>query len=252
MATSGSVQGLLGSGVIPQTTTTSSTQSTTANALDANSFMTMFLTQLKYQDPTNPLESYQLAAQLAQFSSVEKLTQATTLLQNIQDYSVAINNAEMASLVGKSVTAQRSAVDVKTDSVSALNYKLDSAAANVTVAIKDSSGNVVYSESRGSQDAGSYKIEWDGKDSSGNRVSEGAYSVEVQSVDTSGNTAAVRTTVSGTVASLSLDGASPYYVLSGAAGTKVPVSDVLEIATPAASTEQAAEAAQLSNLFGLL
>jgi len=36
-------------------------------------FMTLLLTQLKNQDPTNPLESHDMAAQLAQFSSLEKL-----------------------------------------------------------------------------------------------------------------------------------------------------------------------------------
>ena len=193
MATTG-VQGLLGSAFAQQTDSTSTSASSTANAMDMNSFLTMFLTQLKYQDPTNPMESYQLAAQLAQFSSVAKLTEATTTLKNIQSYSAAINNAEMASLVGKTVTGLKNTVEVKADSVSSLGYKLDSATSDVTVTIKDSTGSVVGTLNRGDQAAGSYKIEWDGKDSTGTRVAAGTYTVEVQGVDTSGSTQSITTT----------------------------------------------------------
>ena len=62
MATSG-VQTIagLGSGLVSNTASTA--QSSTASSMNMNSFLQMFCTQLQYQDPTNPLESYQLAAQ---------------------------------------------------------------------------------------------------------------------------------------------------------------------------------------------
>ncbi len=237
MATSG-VSGLLGSNV--QSDTSSTTTSATSNAFNMNSFLTMFMTQLKYQDPTNPAQSSELAAQLAQFSTVEKLTDAASTLKNIQSYTAAINNAGMASLVGKNVTGQMSTLDVKGDSVGALDYQLDSATSGVTVTIKDSTGKTVFSESRGDQVAGSYKISWDGKDSSGTKVADGTYTVEVQGKDSDGNSTTITPTKTGTVASLVLDDANPYYLLSD--GTKLNAAGVVGVATTTTTGSTSASA----------
>ena len=105
--------------------------------MNANSFMTLFLAQLQNQDPTNPMQSYELAAQLAQFTTVQELTQATSLLGNLQQYTAAINNAQITSLVGQQVTAQMNTINVSSGSPSALNYTL-STPATVTVTITDS------------------------------------------------------------------------------------------------------------------
>jgi flagellar basal-body rod modification protein FlgD len=231
MATSGtqSISGLLGGSANTQTSTSSSTDAT-GSALNVDSFMKMFLTQLKCQDPSNPMQSYELSSQLAQFSSLAKLTEVSSTLSNIQGYQAAINNAEMASLVGKDVTASRSTISVKSDGVSTLDYTLGSAS-TVTISIIDADGNVVHTENKGAQNAGSYNIAWDGKDTKGNKVPDGTYICQVQAVDGSGNKTNVQPTIHGQVYSLSLDPANPYYTLSGADGTKVAASDIVKIGT---------------------
>ncbi|MCE5333030.1 MAG: hypothetical protein LLG06_00415 [Desulfobacteraceae bacterium] len=208
------------------TTLNTTTTDSTANALDSNSFLTMFLTQLQNQDPTNPMESYELSSQLAQFSTLEKLTQQVTLLTNLQNYATSVNNAEMVSVVGKNVKASQSTVDVTADSVGALNYKLDSAA-TVTVTVSDSSGNVVYSTNKGAQAAGIYSVGWNGTDSTGTRVSDGTYTIDVTAVDSSTSEASTLTTyLEGAVSSCNLEG-TPTYKLSD--GTKISVSSVYDI-----------------------
>ncbi len=251
MAGTQAIGSMLGGGAVTQTDTSSTGQSEVSSAFDSNAFLTMFMTQLKYQDPTNPMESYELASQLAQFSSVQKLTEATTLLQNLQSYSEAINNAQMASLVGKDVSGQTSTVEVKSDSVTSMNYRLDVPATGVTVTITDASGNTVYTENKGTQSAGEYEVAWDGKDSSGSKVSEGSYTVSVSGTDTSGTAVSATTLVHGTVASLNLDDTNPYYVLEGTAGTKVPVYNVFRVATPAVSTSQNDSTSTLSSILDL-
>ncbi|MHC1725533.1 MAG: flagellar hook assembly protein FlgD [Syntrophobacteraceae bacterium] len=229
-----SLQGMLGGTLASQNSSTSTAATTTSassssSALDMNAFLQMFTTQLKYQDPSNPLESHEMAAQLAQFSSVEKLTQATTLLNNIQNLSIGINNTGIASLVGKDVTALKSTVAVTADSVGTLDYKLD-APATVTITIKDSSGNTVQTLTRNVESAGSYKVEWDGKDTTGTRVQDGEYTCEVKALNQAGETSTVRTSIHGVVYSCNLDSSNPTYLLSGPDGIRVPVSDVYEIA----------------------
>ncbi|MCB0407056.1 MAG: hypothetical protein KDD34_02565, partial [Bdellovibrionales bacterium] len=44
------------------------------NQMDKDAFLKLLLTQMKNQDPTTPLDSHEMAAQLAQFTSLEKLT----------------------------------------------------------------------------------------------------------------------------------------------------------------------------------
>jgi flagellar basal-body rod modification protein FlgD len=190
----------------------------------------MFLTQLQCQDPTNPMQSYELAAQLAQFSTVAQLTTANTTLSNIQSYQAAINNADMSSLVGKEITANKSTIDVASGSAGTLGYQLGTAS-NVTVSISDANGNVVYTENRGAQNAGNYSIAWNGKDSSGTTVSDGTYTCQVQAVYAGGNKTTVQPTIQGQVYSLTLDATNPYYTLSGANGIKVPASDVVQVDT---------------------
>lgn len=232
--TTSAIQGMLGSGLATSTDTTSSTSS--SSAFDMNSFLTMFVTQLKYQDPTNPMESYELASQLAQFSTVAKLTEATTLLTSLQNYAASINNATMSSLVGKEVTANKSTIDVTADNVDVLEYRLDEAAASVTVTVTDSNGNVVHTSTTTGQDAGDHEIGWDGKDASGNRVASGAYNCTVLATYADGSTASLQTTVHGQVYSCNLNPTNPYFVLSGASGTKLPASSVYEVAAQDSST----------------
>lgn len=230
-----SVQSMLGGALASQSSSTSTaatsnnSSTSSSSSLDMNAFLQMFTTQLKYQDPSNPLESHEMAAQLAQFSTVEKLTQATSLLNNIQNLSIGINNTGIASLVGKEVTALKSTVNVTADKVGDLDYKLDEPA-TVTITIKDSSGKTVQTLTKTADAAGSYKVGWDGKDADGNRVKEGEYTYEVKALNQEGEISTVRTSIHGVIYSCSLDSENPTYLLGGPDGVRVPVSDVFEIA----------------------
>lgn len=213
----------IGSAFIPITNTNSG--ATPASSLNANSFLTMFLTQLQNQDPTNPMQPYELASQLAQFTTVQQLTQAATQLNNIQQYSAGINNGEIASLVGKNVTAQRNEIDVTSGVPTTLDYRL-AAPASISYTIQDAQGNTVYTGNLGVQSAGTYSVPWNGTDSTGNKAADGAYTCTVTATASDGTASTVQTTVQGQVYSCDLSANPPTYLLTGPGGIVVSVSNV--------------------------
>jgi flagellar basal-body rod modification protein FlgD len=204
-------------------------QTSSTGKLDMNAFLTMFLTQLKYQDPTNPLESYELAAQLAQFSSVEKLTEANSNLVDLQSYLSSLNNAEMVGLVGKHVVGQASTLQVSSGKATTADYQLDVPANNVSVKIYDENNALVRTMSMGAQAAGKYQINWDGCNDAGKNVSDGLYSFKLEAVDGNGNQLDVTPTISGLVYSFRLEQGNAYLILNGPGGIKLLAGDVMEV-----------------------
>jgi len=76
--------------------------STGASTLDYNSFLTLLTAQMKYQDPTKPMDSTEFVAQLASFSNVEQGVKMNTKLDSLIT-SMALNQAD--GLIGKTVTS---------------------------------------------------------------------------------------------------------------------------------------------------
>ncbi|MGA2403222.1 MAG: FlgD immunoglobulin-like domain containing protein [Syntrophobacteraceae bacterium] len=222
----------IGSAFIP--TTNANSGSAAASSMNMNSFLTMFCAQLQNQDPTNPMQSYELASQLAQFTTVEQLSQATTSLNSIQQSSAGVDYGQITSLVGKQVTAQTSQSNVSSGSPTTLNYTL-AAPATVSFTIQDANGNTIYTGNPGSQSAGSYSVPWTGKDSSGNTVADGAYTCKVTATASDGTATTVQTTVQGQVYSCNLKTNPPTYLLTGPNGLQVPVSNVVGVTSPSTS-----------------
>ena len=84
-----------------ETAATSTTSLTARSELGQDAFLKLLVTQLQHQDPLNPLEDSEFIAQLAQFSSLEKLTEMAASLERIED---AVNrNAQVTNLTGGEV-----------------------------------------------------------------------------------------------------------------------------------------------------
>jgi flagellar basal-body rod modification protein FlgD len=208
--------------------TQASGQSSNTGKLDMNAFLTMFLTQLRYQDPTNPLESYELAAQLAQFSSVEKLTEVNSNMVKLQSYLMSLNNAQMVQMVGKHVVGQAQTLKVESGKSTSADYQLD-VPARVGVKIYDESNTLVRTINVGSQAAGKYQVDWDGYNDAGKKVSDGLYTFNLEAVDGNGNQLGIPATVSGLVYSFRLEQGTAYLILNGPDGIKLPAGNVIEV-----------------------
>jgi flagellar basal-body rod modification protein FlgD len=106
-------------------------------ALGKDDFLKMLIAQLKNQDPTNPQQGTEFATQMAQFASVEQLTNINTALQSQNQNNLNVMNAQAINLIGKEITAQTAAGTdgtpgtVITGQVTAVNFKNQTASLTV-------------------------------------------------------------------------------------------------------------------------
>jgi flagellar basal-body rod modification protein FlgD len=180
-STSSYYQSLLDS-VNTRKTTTASTASTTEDR-----FLKLLTTQLKNQDPLNPLDNAQMTSQLAQISTVSGIEKLNTTLQTLLAGSQDSQTTQAAGLVGHSVMVPGSALVLSsttsasgtTTSAAVGAFELAGAADKVTVTIKDSNGLTVRTLSLGSLGAGLHDFAWDGKSDSGTAAVDGNYTISV-------------------------------------------------------------------------
>ncbi len=203
--------------------------SSAANLLDMNSFLTMFTTQLKYQDPTNPMESHELAAQLAQFSSVEKLSSIQKSMTELQSYLMAMHNAQMIQAIGKEITGAGNVIQVSGDGVTKACFQLGLGAVQATARILSQSGETVRTLSLGELTAGEHELQWDGKNDAGQSVAAGIYTFEINAIGSDGKSLDVETSVTGTAYAFRMVQGLPFLVLDNEKGLLMPTSSVKQI-----------------------
>jgi flagellar basal-body rod modification protein FlgD len=152
-----------------------------------NKFMTLLVTQLKNQDPLNPMDNAQLTSQLAQLSTVtgiNKLNDTLTALQGNYQNTEALS---ATNLIGKGVLIEGSKAQLSGGS-SVFGVELGTAADNVQVLITDKNGKTVQTMDLGAQPAGVLPIAWNGVpdptnlDSSGKPVvlADGTYNLTIK------------------------------------------------------------------------
>lgn len=190
-------------------------------------FMKLLVAELKQQDPSDPMQARDMVAQLASLTSVQKLTTIDQKLGSLGDGSAASASVQSASLIGKKVTASTNRVTLNSTDTPVGNYKLAGEANAVSIDIVDSQGQVVRSLDAGKQGNGAQSFQWDGRDNTGKRVSNGAYNFNVKATDSKGGLVPVSTEVSGLVSEITYENGAPEVVVGGA---QVSLADVTSIA----------------------
>jgi flagellar basal-body rod modification protein FlgD len=176
---------------VQPSTLTASAQKT--DILGKDDFLRLLVAQLKAQDPLNPMENTEFTAQLAQFSSLEQLSNVNENLKSLISYQTSTDNSQAVGFIGKTVNAN---------------------------------GNLVKTMETGSLTAGEQNIAWDGTDNAGHEVPDGTYTFKVSASNAAGSEIEAKTLVRGRVTGVTFKNGSTYLLVGE---QKIPVSNVLEI-----------------------
>ncbi|MBN9364552.1 MULTISPECIES: flagellar hook assembly protein FlgD [unclassified Devosia] len=208
-------------------------------AQNFDTFLQLLTTQLRNQNPLDPLDTNQFTQQLVQFTGVEQQLKTNEFLQAMMTSTQTANNSQAVSYVGKVVTASGSKAEL-VDGSARWNFAV-AAKANITATVKDANGNVVYTKS-GTVDKGESVFTWDGIGNDGTKKANGTYSVSIEARDVAtGKLVGVATEMTGEVTGVDFSGSEPVLIVGTA---RVNLSAILSVrAKTAADTPPAEESA---------
>ncbi len=142
-------------------------------------FLKLLVTQLKNQDPLNPMDNAQLTSQMAQISTVNGIEKLNATLQSMAASFTAGQSLQATAMIGHGVFVPGSTLQLE-NGVAPFGVELAQAADSVVVTIRDGSGQVVHKADLGAQPAGVLGFQWDGITDSGAAAAAGSYSFSVE------------------------------------------------------------------------
>lgn len=180
------------------TTSGSAAPLTSSKGLADNfqTFLTLLTTQLKNQNPLEPLDTNQFTQQLVQFAQVEQQLKTNDSLTNLIDIQKNANITTAASFLGATVTVDGQTAPLK-NGAAAWDFTMPEAG-NATIDIKNATGVSVYSMNANAQQ-GQQTFKWDGRGPNGTLFPDGDYTISVTAKDANAQPIAVSTEVHGVV-----------------------------------------------------
>lgn len=170
---------------------------------DLNKFLNLLVTQLKNQDPLEPMDATQFTSQLVQFASVEQQIYQNSNLEKLLESAHVSQVSNLANFLGKTVEAQTDEFNL-TAGTADFTYKLMEKAKSATVSISDASGRVVYS-SVGNKSTDLTPFTWNGVDDYGNQLPDGRYSFAINAKNDAGDPIEYSRSVKGVVTAAGSD-----------------------------------------------
>ncbi len=190
-------------------------------------FLNLLITQLENQDPLDPQDDQEFAAQLAQFSSLEQMTNVADGVEALNQNQSRQEMLGAVSFIGKEVRADGGDISKDDSGMSTLYYDLDQPAQNVFINIHDQNGRMIRTEEKVALDEGEHEFVWDGLTHEGTEAPNGNYSVNVTAEGPHGESIPVGTEVTGRVSGVQDQDGQPHLRLSD--GREISFAEVREV-----------------------
>lgn len=193
-----------------------------------DTFLKLLTTQLRQQDPLQPMDATTFTSQLVQFASVEQAIQTNTKLESLTQLARTSGTAAALGLLGQDVTAATDKIALAAEGDAAIHYRLPKPAAEVQVSILDAQGKVVQTLAGGTA-AGDQALAWNGLGPQGERLPAGSYSVKIAAKDAAGAPLAVEQYLTGRVQGIEPRDGDIQLLVGGLA---IPLASVRDIRPP--------------------
>ncbi len=188
-------------------------------------FLTLLTTQLKNQDPMDPVDTNEFTNQLVQFASVEQLIKQNEYFEKLIAQQGIATSVAASDFKGKIVEVPGSVATLK-DGEANWAYMLEEDANEITIEIKDEDGFVLQTI-KGETKKGVHELRWDGEKKDGTDADPGNYIISIEALDAEGKQMFGRVWGHAEVEGVEIgSGEEPYLIVGG---NKHPISLVSEI-----------------------
>lgn len=198
--------------------------------LGKDDFLNLLVTQLRNQNPLEPMQDQEFIAQLAQFSQLEQLENMNSSLATSTQVnylmSQTIANTMATTLIGKTVIAEGADFFLTTNEDIDISFNLATEAASVEIKIFNDSGTLVRTIQLDDLPKGNNTCAWDGRNDEGSLLGSGDYSYEVTAMTLSGESLIADKRVIGVINSVKYIDGQAYLIVGG---YKVALSTIIEI-----------------------
>lgn len=200
--------------------------------LGKDEFLKLLTYQLKAQNPLKPYDNQEFAAQLAQFSQLEQLTDIRTLLEEQKNsnnlFAQSLTNSAIPGLLGKTGIVSGNVLNLDNSSKMNLGFSVPMNYDNGVIRIYDSNGILVRTMDidKDKLTKGKQTVEWDGTDNDGSSLANGKYIFEVILTDGKGTSTNAESFTMGKISAVRFNSDGTYLLINN---TEVPFNRITEI-----------------------
>ncbi|QQO32992.1 flagellar biosynthesis protein FlgD [Bradyrhizobium diazoefficiens] len=220
--------------VVSGTTQTSSSSSSSSSlgsstgatlAGNFQTFLTLLTTQLKNQNPLDPLDTNQFTQQLVQFAGVEQQLKTNDSLSQLVTLQQTTQATQALGFVGKTAVVDGTTATMKSSSATwHLNVPTN---ATVDISIANSSGQTVFTGKYTAGAASDVPFTWNGQGNDGTQWPDGKYTITATGKDVANNNVGIAAQVQGTVSSVDLTQSPPLLTIDGQSYTLSQVKSIV-------------------------
>ena len=166
-----------------QSNTSLATTPSSSSQLGQDEFMKLMTTQIQNQDPFEPMDNGEFLSQIAQFGTVNGITELQESFSGFADSMKSNQALQATNIIGHGVLAETNTGLLTANGIMQGAVELPNYSSNVAVNIYDQSGQLVNRIDLGEQLQGTVPFAWDGMTFGGVHASAGQYRMEVEVVE---------------------------------------------------------------------
>jgi flagellar basal-body rod modification protein FlgD len=195
--------------------------------LGQDDFLKLLTTQMQNQDPTNPVDNTKMIADMANFSSLQAMTDLNKVVGTIAQQLKMTQAVQASMLVGRSVVDSGTTISLEDGVTPVAQMTTDKEMTDIKVQIQDAAGRTVKTFTGDKLAVGITDLGWDGKDDSGNALAAGNFKVLAYGKNSAGGSEQIGTLVAIKVSSV--DVGTNGAVINLADGTSTTLDNVKQI-----------------------